>query len=167
MAKDLNAAKNAVTRPTEKLRVMALEMFNREKNTMLTELTERLEKAKSGGRDLDALIEIEHRRFQAYEVGLTDKQRAHWRPVGNKGEVEEGGTRYHPPLYSFNIDDALRLVPDGWQAILYTENGTAELYATNMKKRAGIRERAQSSTLALAICAVSLRARATLSNTDH
>lgn len=125
----------------------------------MQELLERLEKSKSGGRDLDALVEIEHRKLEAYAVGLTDEQRAHWRPVGGNGEVEEGGTRYHPPLYSFNIDDALRLIPDGWKAILYTENGTAELYDAKLEKRQGIRERSQAATLPLAICAAALRAR--------
>lgn len=129
----------------------------------MKELIEKLQKAKSGGRDLDALVEIEHRRFEAYAVGLNDKQRAHWKPVGNAGEVEEGGTRYHPPLYSFNVDDALRLVPEGWQAILYTENGTAELYDATLAKRKGVRERAAAATLPLAICAAALRARAIVS----
>jgi len=126
----------------------------------MQDLIERLEKSKSGGRDLDALVEIEHRRLEAYAVGLNDKQRAHWRPVGTKGEVEEGGCRYHPPTYSFDIDAALRLVPEGWHAILYTENGTAELYNAKLKKRVGIRERSQAATVPLAICAAALRARA-------
>lgn len=133
----------------------------------MQDLIDRLEKAASGGRDLDALVEIEHRRFEAYAVGLNDKQRAHWRPVGTKGEVEEGGTRYHPPLYSFNIDDALRLIPEGWQAILYTENGTAELYNPKLKLRKGIRERARAATIPLAICIAALRARASVPNGDR
>lgn len=133
----------------------------------MKELLEMLEDATSGGRNLDALIEVEHRRFEAYAVGLNDKQRAHWRPVGAKGDVEEGGARYHPPMYSFNIDDALRLLPEGWKAILYTETGTAELYDPRLKPRKGILERAQAATVPLAICAAALRARASVSNGER
>lgn len=71
--------------------------------------------AKGPSRDLDALIEIEVRRFQAYAAGLNDKQRAHWVVFGNKGEIEEGGCRYHAPTYSFSLDAAVKLIPDGWE----------------------------------------------------
>lgn len=133
----------------------------------MKDILEMLESATAGGRNLDALIEVEHRRFEAYAVGLNDKQRAHWKPVGAKGEVEEGVTRYHPPMYSFNIDDALRLLPDGWEAILYTGNGTAELYDPKLRPRKGIRERAKAATVALAICAAALRARAAVTSGDR
>lgn len=77
----------------------------------MKDLIEKLDRAAEPSRELDALIEIELRRFQAYEVGLSDAHRAKWKPVGNQGEIEEGGTRYHAPTYTFSIDIALTLVP--------------------------------------------------------
>lgn len=79
-------------------------------------LIERLEKVAGGSRALDALIECEVRRFQAYAAGLTDEHRSHWKPVGDKGEVidDQGFTRYHAPLYSQSVDAAMTLVPHGW-----------------------------------------------------
>ena len=81
----------------------------------MNKLIEQIEKATGPNRALDALIEVEVRRWQAYDAGLNDEQRAHWKPVGTKGEVEEGGCRYHAPTYTFEIDKALELVPKGWQ----------------------------------------------------
>lgn len=84
--------------------------------TDLNALIERLERSVVGSRELDALIECEVRRWQAYAVGLNDEQRSHWKPIGTKGEVidHQGFTRYHPPTYSFSIDAAMTLVPQGW-----------------------------------------------------
>jgi hypothetical protein len=129
----------------------------------MTELIDRLEKAASGGRDLDALIEIEHRRFEAYAVGLNDEQRAHWRPVGTKGEVEEGGTRYHPPLYSFSIDAALRLAPERslW-SVCDMEDGPYAQIIRPMPNGGfvGGLTTARGKTAALAMCAAALKAKA-------
>jgi hypothetical protein len=75
------------------------------------ELIARLEAATEPSRALDAAIEVEVRRFQAYAAGLNDDQRAKWQPIGTKGEVCEGGTRYHAPSYTFSVDIALSLLP--------------------------------------------------------
>lgn len=77
----------------------------------MRELLTKLEHATSGDRTLDALIEVEVRRFEAYRVGLNDEQRAIWKPVGDKGEVEEGGSRYHSPAYTFSMTEADRILP--------------------------------------------------------
>lgn len=79
-------------------------------------LIARLEAATTGGRLLDALIECELRKLQAYEIGMSDKVRSHWNPIGEKGEVicTQGLTRYHAPQYTFSIDAALTLVPKGF-----------------------------------------------------
>lgn len=136
-------------------------------------LIQQIEAAEAPTRILDALIEVEVRRWQAYAIGLSDEQRAHWKPVGTRGEVEEGGTRYHAPMYTFEIDAALRLVPQGWQwqvsnrapkphagraYINNRENHFAGLSATKLNpKYRG--DEATAYTPALALCAVSLRAR--------
>lgn len=87
----------------------------------LAELIERVEALDGPDREVDALVEIELRRQQAYQVGLNDEQRAKWRPVGGKGEVEEGGARYHSPVYTASLDAAVALVdralPGSWYLI--------------------------------------------------
>jgi hypothetical protein len=67
-------------------------------------LVDRVKGLRGPSREVDALIEIEVRRFEAYKVGLNDAQRAHWKPVGRNGEVHEGGSRYHAPEYTRSID---------------------------------------------------------------
>lgn len=133
----------------------------------MEKLIEMIESAASGGRNLDALIEVEVRRWQAYEVGLNDKQRAHWKPIGNKGEIicTQGITRYHPPLYSFNIDAAAELVPEGkawtlgqnvhhlyWQASINATDDDGAPFSLGCSNA--------TKTAALALCAAALRARA-------
>ena len=76
----------------------------------LAGLIERLEKATGPDREIDALIEIEARRQEAYRVGLNDDQRAKWKPVGSNGEVEEGGTRYHSPKFTASLDATVALI---------------------------------------------------------
>lgn len=80
----------------------------------LRDLIDKIENAPSPNRLLDAMIECELRRFQAYDAGLNDKQRADWKPIGAKGEVQDGPTRYHAPAYTFQVDAALRLLPVGF-----------------------------------------------------
>jgi hypothetical protein len=117
-------------------------------------------------RALDALIEVEVRRWQAYAIGLNDEQRAHWKPVGTKGEVEEGGTRYHPPTYTFTIDAAMMLVPEGcavrkewlpagsWPARCFIhKDQSMPIHNEDFSFRA------IGKTEALAVCAAALRAR--------
>jgi hypothetical protein len=142
----------------------------------MMDLIEAIEKAEGPGRMLDALIEVEVRRWQAYEAGLNDDQRAHWKPVGTKGEVEEGGCRYHSPTYTFEIDRALLLVPGGWQWQVSNRapkprqgrayiNNKELLFAgiggqkPNPKYRG---DETTAATPALALCAAALRVRSGL-----
>jgi len=140
----------------------------------MNKLIEQIENATEPNRALDALIEIEVRRWQAYEVGLNDKQRAYWKPVGTKGEVEEGGCRYHAPMYTFEIDKALELVPAGWEWLVSNrapKPRAGRAYINNKElhfagiggtkanpKYAG--DETTAATPALALCAVALRVRA-------
>lgn len=78
------------------------------------DLFEKIETAPAPNRLLDAMIECELRRFQAYDAGLDDKMRAKWKPIGVKGEVQDATTRYHAPEYTFALDCALRLLPPGF-----------------------------------------------------
>lgn len=93
-------------------------------------LLERVKELREPSREVDALIEVEIRRFEAYRVGLDDKQRAHWKPVGKRGEVEEGGTRYHAPEYTRSIDAAIwacqKLFPlgSGWNYTMAAAYGS-------------------------------------------
>jgi hypothetical protein len=65
------------------------------------------------------------------------------------------------PAYTESIDAALKLAPDGWKAILYTETRVAELYPKKgVKRPAGSQARGNGSTLPMAICIAALRARA-------
>jgi hypothetical protein len=101
----------------------------------MQELIERLEKATGPDLDLDHAIARATRPFDGHGV------------LG----------------YTSSIDAALTLVPEGWQAILYTERACAELYDATLKKRAGIKARAYAPTTAIAICIAALRARTALS----
>jgi hypothetical protein len=139
----------------------------------MNNLIKKIEQADGPNRMLDACIEVELRRWQAYEIGLNDEQRAHWRPVGTKGEVEEGGTRYHSPSYTFEIDKALLLVPHGWEwqvsnrapeprrGRAYIHN--KELHFVGMSGRTPNPkyrgDEVTAATPALALCAAALRAR--------
>jgi hypothetical protein len=73
----------------------------------LISLRDRVRAATGPDRGIDAICEIRLRRHQAYAVGLDDSSRAHWKPIGTAGEVHEGGTRYHAPLYSRSTDAGL------------------------------------------------------------
>jgi len=77
----------------------------------MKDLIERLEKASNHSRQLDAEIEVEVRRFQAYQAGLSDEQRAPWRVVSPLGEVGDGPCRYHAPCYTSELSCAYRLLP--------------------------------------------------------
>ena len=139
-------------------------------------LIEAIERAKEPSRSLDALIEVEVRRWQAYEAGLNDKQRAHWKPVGDKGEVicTQGITRYHPPIYTFEIDKALLLVPEGWEWLVSNRAPkplAGRAYLNNRQLHfaglGGMRpnpkykgDEVTAATPALALCAAALRVRA-------
>lgn len=83
-------------------------------DTELIRLAELCESADIGTRYLDALLEIQLRRCQAYALGMSDQHRAHWKPIGAAGEVHDGHVRYHPPLYSQSYDAAMKLMPAGW-----------------------------------------------------
>jgi hypothetical protein len=134
-------------------------------------LIKMLEKATAPSRELDALIEVEHRRLEAYAVGLNDKQRAHWKPVGAKGEVEEGGTRYHSPTYTASIDAALTLKPkDSAATITDGLFGMARISLKPKKKECWgtsplfVCERASTPAIALCIAALNARSGANASS---
>lgn len=140
---------------------------------LLITLAEECAAATGPNRSLDALIEVQVRRWQAYEAGLNDKTRAYWEPVGDKGEVHEGGTRYHPPTYTFEIGAALLLVPIGIEWLVsnrapkphagraYLNN--RQLHFTGAGTRPNPKYRGDevtAATPALALCAAALRIRA-------
>lgn len=135
----------------------------------MQELIERIENASEPSRAMDALIEIEVRRWQAEASGLDEKHWATWHPVGNKGEVicGQGLTRYHPPTYTFSVDDAALLVPDNnawtlgqnvhhlhWQASVNTLDGDGSPFSLGCSSA--------TKTASLALCAAALRARLAL-----
>jgi hypothetical protein len=83
----------------------------------LGELLERVRSAKGPDRKVDALIEVEVRRQEAYRVGLNDQQRAYWTATVD-GLVYDSATRYDAPRLSASIDAALALVErvlPGWR----------------------------------------------------
>ena len=89
----------------------------------MTDLLARLKKAECGSRELDALTEVEKRRFDAYAVGLNDDNRAYWKSSANGG-VYDSGAAYEAPHYTTCVTSALTLVPDGLRTgIVITENG--------------------------------------------
>ena len=73
--------------------------------------------AEAGDRHLDARIEVEFRRFEAYMAGLDDKSRAQWRPVHRTGNVSDGSVEYPAPLFTSDpgaaIQSVYRVLP-GW-----------------------------------------------------
>lgn len=72
-------------------------------------LVERLRAATGASRELDALIEVEARRQDAYRAGLNDEQRAKWRS-GTNGVVTDGSTTYFSYTFTASVDAALALV---------------------------------------------------------
>lgn len=88
---------------------------------ILSRLIEQVHGAKKPSRRLDAWIETEIRRFEAYKAGLNDETRAMWAPIGSTGEVSDTSTRYHAPLYTFDLSVSVqtiyRVLPGwGWRA---------------------------------------------------
>lgn len=69
-----------------------------------------------------------------------------------------------PPTFTSSLDAALTLVPEGWDAIIYTssprnrERPQVELYRL-VRKPQGIQIRVQAATLSLALCIAAIRAR--------
>lgn len=134
----------------------------------IAELIEKLEVATKPSRELDALVECELRRLQAYEVGLSDSLRAHWRLIGARGEVIDGQelTRYHVPEYSSLVDAALTLIPRGHR--WYVADGdysssdrpVASVYQTDQLLQSGSLPRSVGATPAIALCIAALKARA-------
>lgn len=134
----------------------------------LTSLIERIEAATEGSRELDGLIECEVRRWQAYKAGLNDAQRSHWKPVGTKGEVidEQGFTRYHPPTYSFSIDAALTLLPEGLEFEFTNLYGVAAV-GMGINTESPCYARREDGNITLALLAAVLRARQTDNSHDE
>lgn len=84
--------------------------------TGIDELIERCKAATGPDRHLDALIEVEARRHEAYRVGLDDNTRAYWRATID-GNVYDTGTSYMSPHYTASVDATLALVErclPGW-----------------------------------------------------
>ena len=81
----------------------------------IAKLIEELEKAGGPDRMLDAKIECEKRRYDAYALGMGDELRSHWKPISPRGEVIDGQglCRYHAPTYTFSQDAAATLLPWG------------------------------------------------------
>jgi hypothetical protein len=141
----------------------------------MIDLIDKIEKATRPDRILDALIEVELRRWQAYDAGLNDKTRATWQPIGTRGEVicGQGLTRYHAPTYTFEMDKAALLVPEGFcfdmQSVL---RGTAifdksKAWAQVEEISGPIIENSACATLPLAICAAALRAQSSRVSRPH
>lgn len=129
----------------------------------LAALIEKLEKATEGSRELDALIECEARKLQAYALGLSDKVRSHWNPVGSKGEVicTQGITRYHAPMYSTSIDAAMTLKPTDancYGVDIYDDHAEAYFGRNRVKEGHWLIE-AEAKTPALALCIAALKSR--------
>lgn len=85
------------------------------------ELAERVGKAHGPDRELDALLEVQARRLEAYAVGLNDETRAQWR-ASPDGMVSDQDAIYHAPRFTASIDAALglveRLLPE-WHVEIY------------------------------------------------
>jgi hypothetical protein len=75
----------------------------------IASLLERVKAAKRKDRELDALIEVQARRFEAYAVGLTDDTRAKWRAAPN-GLVSDPDAMYYAPIFTASTDAAVELV---------------------------------------------------------
>lgn len=123
-------------------------------------LLSRLEAATGADRNLDALIECEVRKLQAYALGLSDKVRSHWHPIGDKGEVicTQGITRYHAPMYSFSIDAAMTLVRPGLSWAAGDRNEDDQPWAC-LTDQDGTDFAATGATPIIAICIAALKAR--------
>ena len=122
----------------------------------MTDLIERIEAAQSPCRELDARIEVEKRRLDAYAAGLSDKTRAQWRWMRNGG-VFDTHTEYSAPKYTGDISAALTLVPDDFDVSIFIRRGTLES-ACHLESSCELWA-GHSATPALAICAAAIRAR--------
>lgn len=77
--------------------------------TDLSGLLERVSGAEGKDLHLDAMIEVEARRQEAYRVGLDDSSRAYWNATID-GLVYDTSTSYPAPRYTASIDASLALV---------------------------------------------------------
>lgn len=126
---------------------------------MIRELIERLESATKPSSALnkeicDLVFDIEWRPYST-----SRRVRTHWGyKRGTDDVVFYGIDRI--PRYTASIDEALTLVPEEWEAILYTETPQAEMYPTSgVKRPAGIKFRDVGANLAIALCIAALKAR--------
>ncbi len=119
----------------------------------MDDLIQRLKDASEGSRELDALVEQEHRRLRAYAVGLDDKIRAYWEPDA-KGNVSSQGTTYAAPDYTASIDAAMTLVNEyGCDLYVRPPMTTARTYLSEDDDA-----KAVAKTPALALCIAALSA---------
>lgn len=81
--------------------------------TYLKDLARRVSELQGPSREVDALIEVELRRLQAYAVGLNDSTRAKWQ-AHPSGKVGDTHTTYVAPRFTASLDAAMTLVPEGW-----------------------------------------------------
>lgn len=86
--------------------------------TDLTELIERVRNASGPDRELDALIEVEARRLDAYRVGLDDNTRAHWKATID-GDVFDTGTSYAAPHVTASLDAIIALTEKRLPGVWY------------------------------------------------
>lgn len=124
-------------------------------------LIAKLEAATGPSRELDALIECEYRKMEAYALGLNDKQRSHWKPIGAKGEVvdDQRIARYHSLMYTFNTDAALSLVDNKWWQIEPGCDGSFFAKVAPWDQHVDSIASTKGATPAIALCIAALRAR--------
>ncbi len=84
-------------------------MSNPSPHKELTGLLDRVKAASGPDRHLDALVEVQARRFAAYAAGLDDRTRAYWNGTID-GDVYDSSISYAAPRYTASIDAALALV---------------------------------------------------------
>lgn len=121
-----------------------------------TELLAALEAATGPSRELDAEIAL----AAGWENHVPYGSSPHgwWQEPGSEQWVMT------PSTFTSSLDAALTLVPEGWDAIIYTssprnrERPQVELYRL-VRKPQGIQIRVQAATLSLALCIAAIRAR--------
>lgn len=147
----------------------------------LLRLADRIEAASGPSRELDASIAWATGRFDRFKIGMGDYMTVALQGVNNAGMAEvhvispSGGRISYsddPPHYSGSLDAAMTLVPKGWNwgASLRAHQDDAQAWAENGKSAfvgTGFRPNPErqwfdtvAATPALALCAASLRARA-------
>ena len=128
--------------------------------TDLSQLIERLEKAKGPDRELDALIAIKIGGAVRITTGHGTRHQVLW----PDNEIAQGGDiEMLPdvPLYTASIDAALTLVPEGWsfevRASAVGDKGQANVW--HYLKEYHAYSQRECASPAIALCIAALRAR--------